>query len=220
MTSNLEVATAIAAAHDVQTRAPGVGAGATAAAAKTSPTVSPLAAHVADLRAVVGGLESSIEAKRDAVLALMTIARERGPELRSERILAAKIELSKAEHALNLQRADFSGADLRWGVFVGIDLQEANFAGARLYRTSLRDTNLRWSKFDGADCSGTNFQDARLRGASFKDANLTKANFRSVDLSQVLHLTSDQVSKACWDQTTVLPPEVTTSISDCDLVTP
>lgn len=180
-----------------------------------SPTDSALAARVSELRGVVASPTAASAAKRDAVLDLMHLARERGPELRSEKLVASKISVSHPDGLVELSEADFQGADLAWAVFTKVNLQQANFGAARLHRASLNETNLTAARFDGADCSEANFQGANLQGASFSQATLTRANFRGVDLSGVSGLTTEQVGAACWDETTKLPKAVDPFTSDC-----
>jgi hypothetical protein len=101
---------------------------------------------------------------------------------------------------------DLSGADLR-----GLDLTGALLAGVSLQAADLTDADLRNCDLSGADLvlcdlSGANLGGARLAGADFSGARLDGAWLQYADLSEVLGLTSAQVSLALYNDNTILPP--------------
>jgi len=76
----------------------------------------------------------------------------------------------RAQHADT--RPDLSNAHL-----YGLDLVEANLAGADLRNADLRGTVLSNAKLAGADLGGADFFRAVLDGADLSDANLHGARF-------------------------------------------
>ena len=87
----------------------------------------------------------------------------------------------------------FVGADLRGSNFGHADMTHANLREANLQETSLQDTALA-----GAD----------LSGARLDSADLRRANFKGAILSSVIGLTQTQITAACVDGQTKLPPEL------------
>ena len=96
------------------------------------------------------------------------------------------------------QKANLSGADLRWANLYeanlsgsnlrGSDLCEANLSGANLRETDLSEANLRgadlrWANLRGADLRWANLRGADLHGADLRGANLRGANLRGADLN-------------------------------------
>ena len=84
------------------------------------------------------------------------------------------------------------------------DLRRANLYGGYLYGADLRladlqDANLRESNLNLADVQSADFDDAKLQGA---------------DLREATGLKPQQLSGACGDEDTKLPPGI--KIKDCD----
>lgn len=67
-------------------------------------------------------------------------------------------------------------------------------------RTDLSGANLKRANFSNADCTNAIFQ-----GANFKDAILEGTILKGADLSETRNLTSEQLSRAIIDETTILP---------------
>lgn len=79
-------------------------------------------------------------------------------------------------------------------------LPPLDLRGAFLRRTSLSGAVLKNADFAGAD-----FKNARFVGSDFEGANLTGTNLVGADLSDARNLTTEQLSRAIIDETTVLP---------------
>ena len=83
------------------------------------------------------------------------------------------------------QRESLRGSDLRnlyfnCMDFAGMDLQHANFEGARLSRGLLNETDLRNANLSNTDLTHANFRAANLTGAIFRNAIVAGANFADV----------------------------------------
>ena len=91
-----------------------------------------------------------------------------------------------------LEKRDFSNADLEGGVFVGAEMREANFQGANLksailtngnlLSANLAGANLKWALADRvtfykADLSNTIFVEATLSRSILDEADVTGADF-------------------------------------------
>jgi uncharacterized protein YjbI with pentapeptide repeats len=75
----------------------------------------------------------------------------------------------------NLIEADFSGRDLRDGLFDHANLRSANFSHANLQGVRFFAANLEGANFEGADLRGADLESARLTDANFTNANLEGA---------------------------------------------
>ena len=75
------------------------------------------------------------------------------------------------------ERADLSGANLRWA-----DLRGANLREADLREADLRGANLRWADLREADLREADLREADLRGANLRGADLREADLREADL--------------------------------------
>jgi len=109
---------------------------------------------------------------------------------------------------------DLSGRLLIEARFVDVSFPHANFSEAVLTRAQAGH-----SAFDGADFSNAILDDADFSYSRFGAARLTGAQmigarFFAADLSQAVGLTQSQLSQACGDDETKLPPGL--SISFCD----
>lgn len=107
----------------------------------------------------------------------------RGRDLSRTRLRQADLELAEAD------RANFAHADMSVLNGFGARFTGANFAGA-----NLMDANLVGAYFAGADLTGARLDRAVLSGA---------------DMAQARGLTQAQISLACGDPATTLPPGMT-----------
>lgn len=90
---------------------------------------------------------------------------------------------------INLQGANLSSSD-----FTGCDLRQGMFRNANLGRSYLSSANL-----EGADLRGANLSYAQFRNTKLKGANLCGANLSHASISE------DQLAQAKTNWTTVLP---------------
>jgi hypothetical protein len=96
-------------------------------------------------------------------------------------------------------RADFSNA-----VLTRADASDSQFAAA-----NFTDADLTFSSLIRARCRNAVFRGARLRGARLQGADFSGADLRLAD-----GITQDQLSGACGDASTLLPPGL--SIPRCE----
>ena len=82
------------------------------------------------------------------------------------------------------ERANLSGANLRWADLSVADLSEANLRGADLSEANLRGASLSGADLSVASLSGADLRGANLRGADLSVADLRRANLRGADLSE------------------------------------
>ena len=116
----------------------------------------------------------------------------------------------------NLFQADFASSQLSGRNYAGARLRQAdmsaavmtgvNFAGA-----DLRDVEAYGAVFTGANFARANLTNASLvgtylHGANFAGATLDGANFSGAELGRARGLTQSQLSRACGDEATELPP--------------
>ncbi len=90
----------------------------------------------------------------------------------------------------DLKGLDFSGQDLREGLFANANLSNTDLSGADLSGADLTDAHLKGTNLSGADLSGADLTDANLKGtnlsgADLEGADLKGAEIRSVDLGSV-----------------------------------
>lgn len=109
---------------------------------------------------------------------------------------------------------DFTGANLQFQCVKTGDLSRARFDDANLKYACMRETTLHDTSFRNADLTGANLSDADLNGADMTGAILSLTLIRGTDLSGALHLTQDQIARACGDARTKLPPGL--SIHICE----
>ena len=129
----------------------------------------------------------------------------------------------------DLRKADLRFADLRKAKLLNTDVREANLRQANLSeaklwnadlreanlrRANLREANLLRAKLGNADLRGADLQEAKLwnadlRGADLKEAKLVSADLRGANLTGARNLSQQQLDRACGDQTTKLPPNLT-----------
>lgn len=131
--------------------------------------------------------------------------------------------------------ADMTGVHFNRAKLYGANFAGANMAGAVLLGASLRGADLSDARLDAvrvhdADFTGANLQRANLRmleyvhrltfagadarGAIFRHSYLARVNFtgtdlRGADFTRAKGLTDKQLSLACGDETTILPPDLT-----------
>ena len=112
----------------------------------------------------------------------------------------AQLETAVFAKDCRLERADFSGANLKGANFGGSDFsgsrfREACLDGANLTRARLNGCDARRTKaigamlrkgdYRGSNWSGTDFKDAILQGADFRQADLRDTHLFGADLSRV-----------------------------------
>lgn len=116
----------------------------------------------------------------------------------------------------NLFQADFSGLRLVGKTFAGARLRQSDLSASVMNRTSfagadLRDVNAYGGVFTGASFAGANLTHASfvgtyLEGANFAGAVLDGTNFSGAEMGRARGLTPAQLSRACGDEATELPP--------------
>ena len=82
------------------------------------------------------------------------------------------------------EKADLTGADLRWADLTGADLSKADLKGADLSGADLRWADLSGANLSKADLSGANLYGADISGANLYGADLSKADLTGADLSE------------------------------------
>ena len=123
---------------------------------------------------------------------------------------------------LNLFRANLFGADLSGATLVMAALSEARLGAANLARVDLRgadlcEADLSRTDLSGADLYGAFLFEANLSEANLAGANLSDANVSGADLSNVLHLSQEQLDVACAapNSPPSVPPHLTWAARDC-----
>jgi len=121
--------------------------------------------------------------------------------------------------AINLHRADLTGArlggaNLEGAILVmatlnaadlkGANLRGANLAMARFSHTDLRSADLEETNLLEADLQDANLAGANLMGADLTRANLTGADLRGANLFSAL-VTDKQLAQARWLEGAILP---------------
>lgn len=109
---------------------------------------------------------------------------------------------------------DFTGANLQFQCVKTGDLSRARFDDANLKYACMRETILTGTSFRRADLTGANLSDATLSGADMEGAVMNLTLIRGTDLSAAKNLTQAQVSKACGDARTRLPPGLSVNICE------
>lgn len=114
---------------------------------------------------------------------------------------------------LALRGRDLSRARLRQA-----DMSAAILTRARLRGADLRDLNAYGAVMTGADLSGADLTNASLVGAYLQGANLAGArldgaNLSGAEMSRARGLGRAQLSRACGDPSTTLPPGL--SLAPC-----
>lgn len=111
---------------------------------------------------------------------------------------------------LNLEKADFSGADFTGANLGDTKLDKVNFRGAVLKKARLYQAHLRNADLSGADLSGADLRSTILLGAKFQHANLRGvylegASLQDLDLSSA-NLTGAHLKGAVYSSKTQWPP--------------
>ena len=116
----------------------------------------------------------------------------------------------------NLFQADFGNLEMKGRDFAGARLRQADLSASIMNHTNfaggdLRDVNAYGAVFSSANFAGANLTNASfvgtyLQGANFRGARLTGANFSGAEMDHAVGLTNAQLSQACGDQATTLPP--------------
>lgn len=116
----------------------------------------------------------------------------------------------------NLFQGDFGGLEARGLDLSGSRLRQADMSLSVMNRTRFSNADLRdveaygavfsSSNFAGADLTNASFVGAYLEGSSFAGAKLSGTNFSGAQLARASGLTQAQLSRACGDEATTLPP--------------
>ena len=99
------------------------------------------------------------------------------------------------------ERANLSGANLRWA-----DLSEASLSGANLRWADLSEANLRGADLSEADLRGANLSGADLRRANLRRADLSEADLRGADLRGANLSGAKNIDQAFWNIYTTFYP--------------
>lgn len=124
-----------------------------------------------------------------------------------------------------LDGANFAGANMAGAVLLGASLRGANLSDTRLDAARVHDADFTGANLQRANLrmleyvNNLTFADADARGAIFRHAFLGRADFtgtdlRGADFTRATGLTNKQLARACGDETTILPPDLT--IPECD----
>ena len=115
----------------------------------------------------------------------------------------------------NLFQADFVGLELKNKNFAGARLRQADlsmgvFNGSTFAGGDLRDLDGTASLFGRVSFAGANltnavFVGAYLEGANFKGAILDGVNFSGAEMRSAVGLTQRQLDQTCGDEATELP---------------
>ncbi|KAA5804741.1 pentapeptide repeat-containing protein [Alkalicaulis satelles] len=105
-----------------------------------------------------------------------------------------------------LDRIDLSRARLRQADLSVSTFNQARFDGADLSVSNLFAGRFTGARFDGADLRQATLVGAHFGGARFTGANLSGANLSGAELESARGLTQAQLSTACGDARTTLPP--------------
>ncbi len=116
----------------------------------------------------------------------------------------------------NLFQADFSGLEIKGRNFAGARLRQsdlslsvmnrANFGGADLRDVNAYGGVFSSANFAGADLTHASFVGTYLEGANFSGAHLDGTNFSGAEMARARGLSQGQLSRACGDGATQLPP--------------
>ena len=122
---------------------------------------------------------------------------------RRQQDLIAEAKNGKSK-SINLETADFRGADLveislnntnlRNAVLRGANLKNVSLANADLQRAGLRGANLNKAIFRKVNLHGADLREAVLQSVDAKDVNLTDANLQGANLSGSKGFTETQLS--------------------------
>ncbi len=143
-------------------------------------------------------------------LALVGAARAQSP------VEVARAQGGASCPKCNLFQADLSNKELKSKNFAGARLRQANMAAAVMNRSSfagadLRDVDAYGAVFSSANFAGANLTNATLvgaylQGSNFAGATLDGTNFSGAEMSKARGLRQAQLSAACGDNSTTLPP--------------
>ncbi|MFH9684996.1 pentapeptide repeat-containing protein [Streptomyces sp. NPDC021019] len=115
-------------------------------------------------------------------------------------------------HRASIAGANLEGADLRAANLHGADAVAANLGHADLRGANLHGALLQAVNLEGADLREANLHDAVLSRADLLDADLCGASFAGAQMSQVRHVTVEQLVLARLSSSTVLPEYVAADV--------
>jgi hypothetical protein len=139
----------------------------------------------------------------------------RGANLRAVKFFGALFR------GVNFGGANLAGADLTMASLYGSDFEGATLEGANLRAARLDTPDFKDSPADSAfkklfphlfspemEQRIADLRNANLGKTDLRGANLKRADLRNAELQEVINLTQEQVSEACVDQNTKLPPRL------------
>jgi|GEM_PF-1799285 len=150
-----------------------------------------------------GGSMEAVAVGRAQTLAVLQIV----DGTRSGRVLQFLGEIGLVQLLVTeIEVANFAGAQLKGLPLSGVDMEDVNLAGADLEEADLsgaylEEVDLRYADLKGANLSGVTMEDVELNGAILDHADLRGAN-----LADATGLDEDELTRACLDVKTVLPP--------------
>lgn len=110
---------------------------------------------------------------------------------------------------MELQDANFAGARLTQATMTVTILTRANLSGANLAHADMFGTVLTNANLSGADLTRTNLSGSWLLGANLSGANLTETVLVGARMETSQGLTQSMLNRACGDDTTRLPRGLT-----------
>jgi hypothetical protein len=136
-----------------------------------------------------------------------------GDDLSGADLREAFIDIDADFSHANMKKAHFTENGASFDRFSRTDLQGADFFGSDLTHADLRDADLRKAEMSDVKLANAWMNNVNLRGAqlyhvNFQGVDLNQADLRGVDLSNTTGLTRAQISKACTDSKTRLPPRL------------
>lgn len=174
---------------------------------------------------MLGGLQEKLPPDIQAIL---TVFKRRAKsygtgeidrlDLRYTRLATARLDNAHLEFAVfigtHLQGAYLLGAHLKGALLPEAHLEGAELGSADLYSTHLegaylQDACLLEAKLRFTWLQHTHLERADLQLADFQGATFLKTHLQGADLRGAKNLTQKQVQRACVDEHTLLPPDLT-----------
>lgn len=104
-----------------------------------------------------------------------------------------KLRFQETKSVEQIQRANFSGANLTCSSFRGVDAIFSNFSGAIASLSDFSGADLRSTDFSSAELYGSNFSDSQL---SYSDFSKTKIEDAVIELAEEKHILRPNFSAA------------------------
>lgn len=112
----------------------------------------------------------------------LSAERLNGPDAAEVRLCQVALARLRFAPMVDLQKANFRGADLREVQFLRASLNAADFSGAELRGADFSGAHLSHANFHGASLQDARFYQAQLVGADLSGATLHKASLHMADL--------------------------------------